>query len=337
MSGRSVGSAVLASLLAVSCWIGLGFGQGVAQQPHPRQIISVSYEQLEIKEAVARFFKQVSGRYTLAEGVSGAVTAQLTNVSMESALANILRQVNATWRVKNGVYEIVLKPQPEPIDGTAYAEAERKQHGEDVRLTIWRIMKDVGVPYSVSPDLKGMVKVQDVDTKNLTFEAAISKRLSQLNATVRIEGGFWEIVPMASQDPGQKLVNVSFEGEDVREAIRKLFRGVDVPYSIAVEVQGTVSVDFKNTKLNDALTTMLSQVNATYQVEGGIYQIVLRKLKLWGPDPTDYSGKIITQEMMQGPVTMTQDNKFIYILRGEVLYKVNKSGLKTVAMGRLGQ
>lgn len=139
-----------------------------------------------------------------------------------------------------------------------------------------------------------------------------------------------------SQETGQKRVTFAVQDEDVRDALRKLFKTVEAPYSIAVDVQGTVTVNFRDASFHDALTSMLKQVNATYMVEAGVYQVVVKpRVSIGEHDPRDF--KMTVPGVAREPATITQDDRFLYVLRGDELYKVNKSDLKTVARGRLGQ
>ncbi len=81
-----------------------------------------------------------------------------------------------------------------------------------------------------------------------------------------------------AQDIGGTVIpSLELDSADVREALRALFKNVGVSYSIAPEVQGTVTVSLRNVTFEAALQNILKQVNATYRVEGGIYQIVLKE------------------------------------------------------------
>lgn len=85
-------------------------------------------------------------------------------------------------------------------------------------------------------------------------------------------------------DPADKMIpSLDFDAVDVREALRALFKSVDVSYSIAPEVQGTVTVNLKNVRFDTALQNILKQVDSTYRVEGGVYQIIKRE----EPKPID--------------------------------------------------
>ena len=84
-------------------------------------------------------------------------------------------------------------------------------------------------------------------------------------------------VASAQEDISQKQIpSLELEQADVREALRALFKNVNVSYSIAPEVQGTVTVSLKNVTFETALQNVLRQVDSTYRVEAGVYEIVKR-------------------------------------------------------------
>lgn len=87
----------------------------------------------------------------------------------------------------------------------------------------------------------------------------------------------------AQNDPRDKVIgSLELQEADVRDALRVLFKNVDVSYTVATDVQGTVTVNLKNQTFETVLQAILKQVNATYRVEGGIYNI-LRKVEDTGP------------------------------------------------------
>src|SRR5579862_1151883 len=82
----------------------------------------------------------------------------------------------------------------------------------------------------------------------------------------------------AQTDPANQVIpSLDLDAIDVREALRALFKGIDVSYSIAPEVQGSVTVNLKNVRFDTALQNILKQCDATYRVEGGVYQIIKRE------------------------------------------------------------
>ena len=66
-----------------------------------------------------------------------------------------------------------------------------------------------------------------------------------------------------AQDPGQQNIpSLELDSADVREALRALFKNVNVSYSIAPEVQGTVTVSLRNVTFDAALQNILKQVES---------------------------------------------------------------------------
>ncbi len=122
---------------------------------------------------------------------------------------------------------------------------------------------------------------------------------------------------MAQQDvSGQIIPSLEFEQADVREALRSLFRSVGVSYTIAPEVQGTVTVSLKNVTFETALQNITRQVDATYRVEGGVYQIVRRVQDVGAetgtpPPITNTTGKVIRRIFIR-----TADPALIALLLG---------------------
>ncbi len=75
----------------------------------------------------------------------------------------------------------------------------------------------------------------------------------------------------------QNIPALDAEGDDVRETVRRLFLLIGMPYSIAVDVQGTVNARLRNVPFETALQNVLRQVDATYRIGDGVYQIVRRE------------------------------------------------------------
>ncbi|RYG28902.1 hypothetical protein EON81_27705, partial [bacterium] len=85
-----------------------------------------------------------------------------------------------------------------------------------------------------------------------------------------------------AQDPdlGSKIIpTLKYEQVDVREALRALFKAVGNPgYTIDPAVQGTITVNLSNVTFDIAINNILRQVDATYRLDGGIYQIIRREI-----------------------------------------------------------
>ncbi|RYG26848.1 hypothetical protein EON82_01795, partial [bacterium] len=147
-----------------------------------------------------------------------------------------------------------------------------------------------------------------INSRNLTFAAALG--------TMLLVGA--PSPAYAQQDPaGQMISSLEFEQTDVREALRALFKNVGVSYTIAPEVQGTVTVSLKNVPFETALQNVTRQVDATYRIEGGVYQIVRRE------DPPvvtsgaqDQLGTITSNRVRRRIKIRYADPQFIAILLG---------------------
>jgi hypothetical protein len=80
---------------------------------------------------------------------------------------------------------------------------------------------------------------------------------------------------MAQDDKeGQIIPSIEYQQADVREALRALFKMVGVSYAIDPDVQGYVTVSLKSVPFGTALQSILRQVDAVYQVQGGVYRIM---------------------------------------------------------------
>jgi type II secretory pathway component GspD/PulD (secretin) len=85
----------------------------------------------------------------------------------------------------------------------------------------------------------------------------------------------------AQQDVGNiDIPSLEFQQADVREALRSLFKTVGASYTVDQDVQGTVTVDLKHVPFDTALQNVLRQIDATYRIIGGVYEIIKRQ-----PDP----------------------------------------------------
>src|SRR5580700_6495592 len=99
----------LAMSVAFGVFMLVGFASAQSEDISQHQIPSLELEQADVREALRALFKNVNVSYSIAPEVQGPVTVSLKNVTFETALQNVLRQVDATYRVEGGVYEIVKR------------------------------------------------------------------------------------------------------------------------------------------------------------------------------------------------------------------------------------
>jgi hypothetical protein len=101
--------------------------------------VTVKYDQADVRFVLKQLFDSVGVSYTLDPNVQGTVTVSLTDVPFTVALDNILRPLNLTYRVENGVYFVTVRqPEEAPltpnVDTTIPEEGVRLNLPEKVQL-----------------------------------------------------------------------------------------------------------------------------------------------------------------------------------------------------------
>lgn len=90
---------------------------------------------------------------------------------------------------------------------------------------------------------------------------------------------------ISAQQPDPIVEKFEANNEDVREVLRSLFKKMGVAgYTIDPTVQGNVTLSLSQISLNTALESLVRQVDATFRVEDGIYQVLRKK-----PSPSPVS------------------------------------------------
>jgi type II secretory pathway component GspD/PulD (secretin) len=120
-----------------------------------------------------------------------------------------------------------------------------------------------------------------------------------------------------------RLTRATFQNADIREALRHVLGQTQLTYTIAPEVQGAITIESFSGSVDQFLRLALPQVGATYRVEGSVYNIVakplehelLAELKQTVPDQTSAP-------------TIIRDGYNLYIIRGNLLQKVNLPSMK---------
>lgn len=122
----------------------------------------------------------------------------------------------------------------------------------------------------------------------------------------------------AQDDPRDKKITLQLNDADVRDALRMMFKGLGVSYQISQEVQGTITVDFKDIPFETALKGILDQVNATYRVETGIYQVIPRE-KFTGPENPETTGPAPTAKKVVRRIRVLHADPYyiLYMLTGQ--------------------
>ncbi|MGI8922661.1 MAG: hypothetical protein ACR2HJ_01245, partial [Fimbriimonadales bacterium] len=111
----TIGALVLAGVLSTPV-------SAQPQDPRNQMVPSLELQDADVRDALRLLFESVGvTNYTIANDVQGRITVKLTNVPFETALRNVLNQVDATWSIEAGIYQIKKREEP-PTPGTGPTE-----------------------------------------------------------------------------------------------------------------------------------------------------------------------------------------------------------------------
>lgn len=83
----------------------------ISQRP-----VTLDLQDADIRAALKLLFNSVGANYSIDSSIQGTITVKLTNTPFEVALRTILGQLKLTFRVEGGVYNIIPKEDPKPVD-----------------------------------------------------------------------------------------------------------------------------------------------------------------------------------------------------------------------------
>jgi hypothetical protein len=96
----------------------------------------------EISQAVALLFNQSGKSFVIKEEAHGKVTACIVDQPLEATLRAILSPLGLTWRLKDEIYEIIVKPEPPKIEHTPPQGPEPPQVEEPEDVVIEKVELD---------------------------------------------------------------------------------------------------------------------------------------------------------------------------------------------------
>ena len=157
-----------------------------------RIITNLKFENADVREAYKYLGKTVNAKIEVAPSIQGAVTLQLTNVTFDSALAVISRQVDAKYEyVKDGVKitqnqpafgSAGMAPTPEEIakaklitDFLKSKRADRFSYqGQDLGEAIGALLRSANVPHIVLVNHKMPIQAELKDAEVLPMLEMLS-------------------------------------------------------------------------------------------------------------------------------------------------------------------
>lgn len=151
----------------------------------------------------------------------------------------------------------------------------------DIQTVIRTLLKREKVSYLIDDNVQGNVTAY---LEDISLEDALTLVLRQVNASFRFEHGAYKIFkPEWAKEAGPTVndskpgtISLKLKDFDVRDALGLLCKKMNVSFSIAPQVEGKVTLTLNNADFELALQSILKLVDATYRVEGGVYQIVKR-------------------------------------------------------------
>jgi hypothetical protein len=161
------------------------------------------------------------------------------------------------------------------------------------------------------------------------------------NALLAMALAVTTVGPIASSFAQDDILNkvipsVEYLNADLREVLKSLFKQVDANYSIAPEIQGTVTLSLKGQKFELVLQNILSQVDATYRYEGGVFVIVRRESNTVGtPNDPDAGAQPKQNKIIRKIYIRSADPMLIAMLIGNNSQSWSGSPEMT-SMNRLG-
>ncbi len=168
--------------------------------PSAPDLVSCQFQQYDVRLALEKLFKQHHKTFKMDPHIHGGVTISLRNVPLDVCVANLTRQVDASFTTKKGVYLILNRP-PAPLSATppptttqpvsevhveklVSLEAKR----EDVRQVLRRLFRLVGASYAIAPDIQGTVSAS---FKNAPFDEVLQKVLRPVKGKFDVQGGVY--------------------------------------------------------------------------------------------------------------------------------------------------
>jgi hypothetical protein len=190
------------------------------------------------------------------------------------------------------------KSSKKPKDGSTEPTHDLDIDNVPARMAFRNLFHVFGKSYSISPEVTGTITLV---AHNVTFSQAFNNMVGQVDARYQLADGIFAITtkrrrfgdgnrfagqnsPFGNQSAqraeqtgasgNRNLMDLTLDNADVRDALREIFKTGKVSYTIAPNVQGTVTVSLKNVSFETALGNVARQVDATYRVEGGVYNVV---------------------------------------------------------------
>lgn len=204
---------------------------------------------LDVREAIRRLFKSVDFPYSIDSEIEGPISINLHGVTFEQAFQTILRQVNATYRVEGGIYQIILQDIPGQADVASFDPPRIDILKSDCRLVLAKIFGTFGYRAIIQPQVQGLISYAETPS---SFDQLIQLLAGRVGATCRRMSGGFEVLKPPSSAPvfalvsdlpfskPQSLKESDFEYQVIGDRLNKIDRVTQKPIA-SVELQRSIN------------------------------------------------------------------------------------------------
>ncbi len=265
----------------------------LAQAPDRTQAIlpEVVFEQADAREALRWLFRKGLIGGTIAPDVQGVVTLSLRNVTWETALQNVTRQVDASYRVTEGWFYVVRHEEFTLIE-PSHPSADLLK----IESSYQKISNAVAA--GRGSDLRNALAVGYEDrnaTRTLTSEPAIRSLVGTVRAyprfaverVDRLEDARAEFIVSYARPQAMPLYYRDFwrrTGGEWRLAAHEetvlnpplRFKDALISEVLRTVAKG-VTIDLTGRTFDAALSELMRTTGLTYRIEGGVYDVVPRE------------------------------------------------------------
>lgn len=222
---------------------------------------------------------------------SKSVHVSFENVPLTSAMTLLFadlppkdRTVSYFFDEDHGYYVFAQIPQV-PVRDISDVKLSPSVVDEPATLALKRLLESAKVDYAFSPPDVGDSKV-NVTLVDAPLQKCVKLYLRSASLQNKLQvgesGGVVGIYPIQSGNGGpNREVTAHFKDVDIKYAIKALMRVSGADYTIDPMVCGSVTADFDNVPMREALEKVLKNVTGpftiSYRLESGIFNIAPNK------------------------------------------------------------
>lgn len=271
-------------------------------------VSTLDLDRVEVREALRTLFREYRFGGTIDPDVQGVVTLSLRNVPFDTALQNVLRQVDATYRVDHGFFQVVARR--DPIAALPFVPSSEASDAEIIVRSAYRSMSDAvvrGKGSQLTDYLTPGFQLRNA-TETKTGGEAVRTMIGfyrshpkfSIERMVWGKGSLQYVVGFARPNAPTIYFRDFWAGSSTGEwkltareetALQPDLNFVNQPVSKILEVLSDqyrvgwrfdpsldrkITINLSNLPFETALSKLIVSLGLTYRIEGGIYEILRR-------------------------------------------------------------